>query len=154
MTRRILTAFLFCFAVAIAQAKPDFSGTWNLNIAASNFGPVPNKPEKATTTIENAEPNLRLTSDVTGPQGQRVTKFKYTTDGVEVTNVNGPVEMKSTAKWDGDTLVIESKGKFQDNDLKFIDKWSLSSDGKHATQTRHIVVTQGEFDQTYVFDKQ
>jgi hypothetical protein len=153
MTRRILTGVLLCFAVAIAQAKPNFSGTWSLNLTASDFGPMPNKPDKATTTIDHAEPNLLLTSDVTGPQGQRVIKFKYVTDGSEISNVNGPVELKSTAKWDGDVLVIESKGKLQDNEIKFIDKWSLSSDGKTARQARHIVVQQGEFDQTYVYDK-
>jgi hypothetical protein len=153
MRRRILIAVLFCFAVAIAQARPNFSGTWKLNLTTSDFGAAP-KPEKATTTIEHAEPSLQVTTDVTGPQGQRVTKFKYTTGGAEITNVNGPVEMKSTAKWDGDVLVIESKGKFQDNDITLIDRWSLSSDGKTAKEIRHIVVQQGVFDQTYVYDKQ
>jgi hypothetical protein len=151
MTRRTLTVVFFCFA--IAQAKPNFSGTWSLNLATSDFGPAP-KPEKVTTTIEHAEPNLRVSTDITGPQGQRVTKSNYTTDGAEVTNVNGPVEMKSKAKWDGDVLVIESKGKFQDNELTIVDKWSLSSGGKTVKQTKHIVVQQGEFDQTYVYDKQ
>jgi hypothetical protein len=64
------------------------------------------------------------------------------------------VELKSTAKWEADVLVVESKGKFGDNDLKLIDKWSLSKDGKTAKMARHIIVQQGEFDQTYVYDKQ
>jgi hypothetical protein len=153
MTRRILPVVLFCVAAAAAQAKPNFSGTWKLNTSTSDFGRLPH-PEKATATIEHADPNLQLTSDLTGPRGQQVTKFKFTTDGAEVTNVNGPVELKSRAKWDGDVLVIESKGAFQGNDVTMIDKWSLSEDGKTARQSRHITVSQGEFDQTYVYDKQ
>lgn len=153
MTRRFLTCVLISTALAVAQTKPNLSGTWKLNITTSDFGPLP-KPEKATTAIEHSEPNLQLTSDSTGARGQQVSKYKYSTDGKEVTNVNGPVELKSTAKWDGNVLVIESKGKIQGNDLTFLDKWSLSEDGKTAKLARHIIVTQGEFDQTYVYDKQ
>lgn len=153
ITRRLLTGALFCAALAFSQAKPNFSGVWKMNPDTSEFGPLP-KPEKAIITIEHAEPNIQLTSDTMGPRGQQVAKFKYTTDGKEVTNVNGPVELKSTAKWEADVLVVESKGKFGDNDLKLIDKWSLSKDGKTAKMARHIIVQQGEFDQTYVYDKQ
>ncbi len=45
MTRRILPAILLCFAVSAAYAKPNFSGTWELNTETSDFGPMP-KPEK------------------------------------------------------------------------------------------------------------
>ena len=75
------------------------------------------------------------------------------TDGSEVSNVNGPVEMKSKTKWDGDSLVVETKGNIQGNDLTLIDKWSLSGDGKTFKMNRHIKVPQGEFDQVYVYEK-
>src|SRR5882672_2494507 len=104
-------------------------------------------------TIEHAEPSLQITQDIVGPQGPFTAKFKYTTDGKEVSNVNGPSDLKSTAKWDGDTLVIESTGKNRGNDVKLIDKWTVSNDGTTLKQARHIIVVQGEFDQTYVFDK-
>jgi len=84
-------------------------------------------------TIEQAEPSLQITQEIVGAQGPFTAKFKYSTDGKEVSNVNGPSELKSTAKWDNETLVIESAGKFRGNDLKVVDKWPLSSDGKHLS---------------------
>ena len=119
MKRLTLIGVVFTLAVAAAPAKSNFSGVWNLNTATSDFGPLPNKPEKMVMTVEH---------------------------------VNGPTDLKSTARWDGDTLVVESSGKTRGNDIKLIDKWTL--DGTTLKQARHVIVTQGEFDQTYVFDKQ
>ncbi len=104
-------------------------------------------------TIEQAEPSLQITQEIVGAQGPFTAKFKYSTDGKEVSNVNGPSELKSTAKWDNETLVIESAGKFRENDLKLVDKWALSSDGKTLKLARHIIVEQGELDQTQIWDK-
>jgi len=151
MTRRILIGVSF-LAVMVAQAAPNFSGVWNLNVDASEYGPLP-KPQKIVMTIEQAEPGIQMTLDITGAQGPVTAKFKYSTDGKEVSNVNGPSDLKSAAKWDGDTLVIESTGKFRGNDMKLVDKWTLSSDGKTLKLARHIVVQQGELDQTQVWDK-
>jgi hypothetical protein len=153
MTRRILPVVLFCLSISGAYAKPNFSGTWKLNTETSDFGPMP-KPEKGTMTIDHSEPNVQFSNDATGPRGQQVTKFKYVTDGSEVSNTNGPVEMKSKAKWDGDALVVETTGNLQGNDLTLSDKWSLSGDGKTFKMNRHIKVPQGEFDQVYVYEKQ
>jgi hypothetical protein len=152
MKRLTLIGVVLTLAVVAAPAKSNFSGVWNLNTATSDFGPLPSKPEKMVMTIEQADTGLQITQDITGPQGKFTAKFKYSTDGKEVSNVNGPTDLKSTARWDGDTLVVESSGKTRGNDVKLIDKWTL--DGKTLKQARHVIVTQGEFDQTYVFDKQ
>ncbi len=104
-------------------------------------------------TIEQAEPSLQITQEIVGAQGPFTAKFKYSTDGKEVSNVNGPSDLKSTAKWDNETLVIESAGKFRGNDWKVVDKWALSSDGKTLKLARHIIVEQGELDQTQIWDK-
>ena len=152
MTQPILTGVLFLFVVAVVQAAPNFSGVWNLNVDASEYGPLP-KPQKIVMTIEQAEPSIQITQEINGAQGPFTARFKYSTDGKEVSNVNGPSDLKSTAKWDNDTLVIESTGKFRGNDLKLVDKWTLSSDGKTLKLARHISVQQGEVDQTQVWDK-
>ena len=153
LTRRILPALLFCAALGVAYAKPNFTGTWKLNVETSDFGPMP-RLEKGTMTIDHSEPNVQFSNDATGPRGQQTTKFKYMTDGSEVSNTNGSSEMKSKAKWDGDVLTIETKGNFNGNDVTLNDKWSLSGDGKIFKLNRHITVPQGEFDQIWVYDKQ
>ena len=62
--------------------------------------------------------------------------------------------MKNTAKWDGDALVVESKGSFGDNPFTMKDKWTLSADGKVLTIQRHFSSGMGEMDQKMVLDKQ
>ena len=64
---------------------------------------------------------------ITSAQDTFTATFKYSTDQ-EIANVNGSTDL--------------------------IDKWNLSSDGKTLKQARHMIVTQGEFDQNYVYDTQ
>jgi hypothetical protein len=62
--------------------------------------------------------------------------------------------MKSILKWDGDTLQIDSKGQFGDNEFSMQDKWTLSADGKTLTMVRTFKSAMGEGQQKLVFDKQ
>jgi hypothetical protein len=66
----------------------------------------------------------------------------------------GGNEIKSTAKWDGDDLVVESKGSFGGTDFTAKDRWTLSSDGKTLTRASHFSSSMGEADMKVVFDKQ
>ena len=62
--------------------------------------------------------------------------------------------MKSTLKWEGDTLVIDAKGKFGDNDFTLLDKWTLSDDGKILTIVWLFKSSMGEGEQKLVLEKQ
>jgi hypothetical protein len=79
----------------------------------------------------------------------------YTTDGKECTNqgFQGST-MKSVVKWDGDALVIESKGQFGDNEFTMTQKWTLSADGKTLNVAQTFKSAMGEGEQKLVFDKQ
>ena len=76
----------------------------------------------------------------------------YTVDGKECTNrVRGNL-VKSTARWEGDELVIDSEV-FALRQATIQDRWALSADGKTITLRRHMtgaVTTE----QTVVFDRQ
>src|SRR5713226_6378521 len=95
-------------ASLVAQSKPNFSGTWKLNVAKSDFGPLP-APESRTDVIEHSDPNLKDVVSAQGAQGKQDFTANYTTDGKEVTNKMGPREVKSTASWEGNNLVVNSK---------------------------------------------
>jgi hypothetical protein len=49
---------------------------------------------------------------------------------------------------------LDSVREFQGSELKLHDVWTLSADGKTLTVNSHLAVPQGEFDVTWVFDKQ
>jgi hypothetical protein len=136
-----------------AQQKTDFSGTWKLNVAKSDFGPLPG-PTSRTDVIAHKEPSISNHVTTEGPQGKLDYVANYTTDGKETTNTVGERVSKSTAKWDGNKLVVNTKLKINDSDVDVVATWELAADGKTLTISVHLASAMGEADQKLVFDKQ
>jgi hypothetical protein len=155
-TTRLFSLTLLTLALGLvqAQAKTDFSGTWKLNAAKSDFGQMP-PPDSITQKITHQDPSLKANVATTGGmQGDMTYDLSYTTDGKECVNHIGEGELKSTLKWDGDELVVESKGSFGGNEFTAKGRWNLSSDGKTLTVTQHFSSAMGEGDVKEVFEKQ
>jgi len=155
MFRRAMIATLAVAALAVtgsAQTKTDLSGTWNLNVAKSDFGPLP-PPDSRTDIFTQTAAGLKVAVSESGQQGKQDYTLNYTFDGKEVVNTAGPFEIKSTAKWDGPLLVISSKLKFQDQDIELKENWTLSADGKILTKDTHFTSAMGEGDQKYIYEK-
>lgn len=136
-----------------ALAKPNFSGDWKVNVSKSEFGQMP-APSSMTGKITHQDPSLKVAIKQSGERGDFEYEMSYSTDGKETTNEIRDNTMKSTAKWDGDVLVIDTKGSFGGNDVTIQDKMSLSADGKTLTLKRHFSSSMGEGDQTLVLEKQ
>jgi hypothetical protein len=155
-TFRVLSLALLTLALGLlqAQAKSDFSGTWKANIGKSDFGPAP-PPDSITMKVAHEDPSLKTNiAQVGGGQGDMTYDMIYTTDGKECVNHPGGNEFKSTLKWDGDGLVVDTKGSFDGNDFTAQDHWTLADGGKTMTVQRHIATGGGDFDMKLVFEKQ
>jgi len=154
---RKLVGIMFLIALAVgsvaAQQKPDFSGTWKLNVAKSDFG-VLGGPTSRTDVITHKDPSISNNVTAEGAQGKQEYTVNYTTDGKEAVNKIGPREIKSTLKWAGSSLVISSKFVFNDADVNGEATWSLSADGKTLTVNAHFTSSLGDADQKFVFEKQ
>jgi hypothetical protein len=146
-------AALLCAGFAQAADKPDFSGEWKCNIAKSDFGPMPNKPEKITRAVTHKDPNIQYQSTFVGQQGEMKTEFKCTTDGKECINKFFNSEGASKMTWDGSKLVAKSKREFQGNELSITETWELSGDGKVLTVTSSMTSSMGDFVMKTVFEK-
>ena len=83
--RGFCLAFISLSLLSAAGIKPNFSGVWKLNTSKSDFGKSP-APQALTSQIEHHDPELKVHSDITGPQGTYSTDYKWMTDGRE--NVN------------------------------------------------------------------
>jgi len=150
---RLVSLAILAASIGFA-ASPDLTGNWKLNASKSDFGQFP-APTAMTQKVSHAEPKLTVETKMTTDQGEMAFTSNYTTDGKETTNQGfGGSEVKSTAKWDGGTLVIDSKGSFGDNPYTMKDKWGLSEDGKVLTITRRFSSGMGDIDQKMVFEKQ
>lgn len=155
--RRITSALIFALLLAAsaaqALARPNFSGVWKLHSAKSDFGQMP-APDSRSDTIVHNDPDLKDSFTQTGQMGEVTAEMKYSTDGKETSNSVRGNPIKSTAKWEGDDLVIASKVSFNGSDVTMNDRWALSADGKTLTIQRHVVSPMGETDQKIVLEKQ
>jgi hypothetical protein len=146
----LAAAFLaVIFMAAPAQAAPNLTGVWKLNLSKSDYGQVP-APEAMTRTINHNDPSLQISTYQKGAAGEATTELKYTTDGKPAENKDS----KGTAKWDGDKLVVDSTRNMQGAEIKFHEVWALSPEGKTLTVKIHLVAPQREADVMLVFDKQ
>ena len=139
-------------APARAGVKPNFSGTWKLDVSKSDFGVFP-PPNSRTDVIEHSDPALKVNTAEDGAQGKQDFALQFTTDGKEATNNAGGLELKSILNWEGPTLVMDTKLKYQDNDVTIKAVWLLSDDGKTLTQNAHYNSPMGEMDTKFVFAK-
>ena len=114
-----MTAALFIAvpSLALAQAKPDLSGTWTFDEAKSDPAParaggggggggrgggrMGGAPATAMTIKQSA---AELTMDRTTAQGAQTVVYKL--DGSESKNTIGPGPATSKAMWDGNKLVV------------------------------------------------
>jgi hypothetical protein len=142
------------FASALsAQTKSNFIGKWTLNVSKSEFGPMPG-PTTRTDVVEQTDAALKDAVTQDGPQGDVNGTVTYDLSGKETTNQVGPLEVTSTAAWQGSDLVVNSKANFQGADVTLKSVWTLSADGATLTQNTHINAGgMGEFDQKMVFEK-
>lgn len=154
---RKLIALTFLLALPLmsgfAQQKTDFSGTWKLNVAKSDFGVLP-APESRTEVITHKDPSLSDTVTQESAEGKQHYTANYTTDGKEVVNTIGPREVKATFKWVGSSLAMTVKFQYEGADVLGDNTWALSADGKTLTMTIHYTSSIGDADQKLVFDKQ
>src|ERR1043166_1653675 len=87
-----------------APVKPNYSGTWKLNLAKSDYGPVP-APERQMYTIEHKEPSIKISVEQKGgARGDIKFTRDLTTDGKEVAAIPESLGSKSAASWDGEEI--------------------------------------------------
>ena len=140
---------LFLIALALMTplvAAPEFTGTWTLNVAQSQYGQFP-APQSMTRVVLVSGTQLTMITNQKGAAGEVSTSYKYTLDGKP--SENG--ESKGVAHWEGENLVIESSREAQGIVLTQRDVWILSGDKKTLTVQSHVKLPNGEFDVKQVF---
>lgn len=158
----MLLVAMACAAPCAAQekkkeppARPDFSGTWVLDLKKSGYGDVRNPRAvtlPTTLVITHGGPEVRVTRKFSEAySGERGGEIVYYTDdrgeentlvGSDRVSLSGTVE--SHTKWKGARLVIRGREylvTFGDtNSFDFTERWELSADGNTLTQTKEYDV--------------
>ena len=150
-TLHALLALTLLAGTAAAADKPNFSGEWKMNAAKSSFGGLP-APSAVARKVTHAEPSLVIVEDQTSDLGTQTATRKYTTDGKETSFEANGAEVKGSAVWDGNAIVVSST--VDAIGVRFTDRMSVSEDGRTLTSVVHIASPQGDLDITIVFDRQ
>ncbi len=159
--KRIVTllgvALLFCVAQdVLAQAKPDYSGTWKFNQVKSTPGIAGNTPNIAfPSQIVVKQTPTELSVQSTSVR-QAPLSANYKLDGSKVT-VEAPKGITETgeAKFEGPNVVVTSRRSFSspagDQVVTFKEVWTLDGNVLTITKTR---VEDGESNtEKAVYDK-
>ncbi len=139
-------------------AKPNFAGTWKLNVTKSDAGQM--TPASETDTISQTADEIKVAIVADREQGKMAYSFPVKLDGTEtpVPADAFPADSvfkltSSKAEWVSGSLVITQTTNFQDTKGTLKSTFTLSADGKTLTKTTHITFDQGDFDSKTVYDK-
>jgi hypothetical protein len=134
-----------------AAATPNFSGHWKLNAEKSKLDD-PYLGLQEDRTIEHKDPELIVNVKDVQDGEEDTNTATFRTDGKETRSyVDGDPQF-TTAHWDGDALVVDSKLISDTDTTDFHDRWTLSADGKVLTITRKQKTGFDEREAVFVFD--
>ena len=146
--------------IASAQAKPNFAGTWTMNLDKSDLGQMPKPKSQVETITQTADAITFAVAADRNEMGKQNYTFSAKLDGSETpfpTDVFPPDSpfkiLSSKAEWQGSALVITQKTSFQDAPGTLKITYTLSEDGKVLTTATHIMFGDAEFDAKTVYDK-
>ena len=135
----IMAAAVFAVAaVAFAQAKPDFSGTWTLDPEASGMaapGGAPAGTGGGGGRGGGGPLSVKQTADaltIERTMGENKVVTTYKLDGTESKNTmpgrggGAPTEAVSVAKFDGGKLVINTKRDMGGQTVETTETWSVA----------------------------
>jgi hypothetical protein len=137
MTRVFLAVLVSAFVLSptvVAQddnARPDFSGQWELVKEKSDFGKMP-PPVHMTLVSEKKDGYLHSVLTTQTPEGDQVSESDWYPDGKRH-GYTKPVPGYSVTHWDGNTLVSEQSS--NDGQYHQTVKLSMAANGQEATET-------------------
>lgn len=122
-----------------APAKPNYTGTWKLDLETSKNGdgtPMSSSYKSFTMTIDHQEPALSIKQEIAVP-AIRTVNFSVTTDGIEHKIKINTLSAVAWSKWEGDSLktylkrnLIADESPIQRETIRTL---TLSPDGKRLT---------------------
>jgi hypothetical protein len=158
MVRAFKTATALCLIVVLiveisvaAQSHPNLSGVWRLDPSESRMigGPL----GEITWKINHHESNIAVTINVNSPQGSHEFAFTCTMDGKECVNKLLNEVRRSTATWEDNVLVMNTKAETPDGGFEAMDRIRVSDNGQTLVFERTVKDTRGERVVKQVFRK-
>lgn len=137
---------------AVAALGADFSGSWKLRVAESDFGQA-RPPESLVMRVAQSGESLEVESDLVDARGPSSSRYKLDLTGREASNEMRGNRVLSTSSWRGGTLHVKARTTVQGTEIKTVDQWQLDADGKRLTIYRTATTPRGDIEQRFVYEK-
>ena len=149
------TSFAFSAASAAGQSRPDFSGVWRLEAAASRMigSDTSGGEHRLTWLVNHRDPEISVVVNLRDEHGSHEYAFRCTTDGRECVNELpelGEVR-RISAVWEDSVLVMSQRATTPHGDFTARDRLSLS--GEQLIFERTITNERGDRVVRQVFRK-
>jgi hypothetical protein len=155
--RSLLVSLFISSAATLMYAqqggKPDFSGTWVMNVQKSE---VKDPPVSSVFKIVHREPAYHWSATHVYQDGKNDTaRLDLITDGKhEATRKYRGYKSHIRMYWEGDVLVLDEKAVTKDGTGTNVVRYSLSADGKTLTAIEHDEIPSASWTNRWVFDRQ
>ena len=153
--KRVFLTIALAQTLCFAQ-KADFSGSWTLNKAKSNFGSLPEQmiPDAATRTITNDEASMKVSGADKSSRGERALQLTFKLDGSASVNSQRGADVTTNAAWDGDAVMMKSKIDVGGTAVDMEERYSLSADRQVLFNDTKVMGTPiGDVIIKYAYDR-
>jgi hypothetical protein len=143
-----------------AAAKPNLTGEWKLNVAASDFGDVP-PPIRQSEVVTQAGDEFAIAITMEREEMKQSYTLRFQAGGAEMPLAKGSFSEAAPfrilgvkGEWRGTVLVVTERVSFQGAEGTVTSNYSVSADGKVLRKTTHVAMDAGTFDTKTVYDRQ
>ena len=133
--RRIVLFGAIALACGTSQTRPNFSGSWKLNVARSDLGEPTLRG--AIFKIDHREPAFVISRTLLYPSEQKSATFNLRTDGKPLVVPFVDDKLRLALRWDDGSLLCAIREITEAEAAADRVRYSLSSDGRSLTVTEY-----------------
>jgi hypothetical protein len=145
MRRVLLTAMVVAAVLPFttgAQSRPDFSGSWTRVVDKDD--PAAQRASSSSHTIKQTATEIAVTIAGRGGPETSIYRLDGSTSNNQVQSPEGPLTVTGTARWEGASLVIETRREIQGMTITTREVRTLDATGKEMTIEATTQSPQGE----------
>jgi hypothetical protein len=153
------TAFGLCLALKVSVSgaagiaeRPDFSGSWKLDLEASRLQ-IPS-PDSGVFRIDHREPDFRLSRTFVRNGKEDTWSVDLTTDGKDKVQEDSAEVFRGCLTWEGNDLVLDSTITAGGRTASNVVRYHLSEDGRTLTATETFRGPRLKYNNVWVFKKE
>lgn len=135
------------------SARPNFSGEWQLDRAASALSSGADAVQSGNASIEHDEPMFRYRAEFLGPGDPVKVQYEMRSNGSEAVATHEGVTITSSLRWEGDVLVANWQIQRPDGEITISFRHELIDDGEGLRATERLRDRAREQDNVWIFRK-